>query len=272
MTRKLPVLLFALFSLSTIAQAQDIIFQNPITGSNPSLDNPYITGNITAENVTASGIGRGPGLNYFESSTPNTYQANGYNTPTMDPTAYFEFTITPAEGYAINYSTLQFTSTYSGAPSITPFVIRSSMDNYTANILFTQANAVSPCNVSLVQFNEVEEAVTFRIFPYGSANPTDYFGLNTFTFRGTVTATMNTPNHSKQNFKAYPNPAKNILTLSASQEIQAATVYNATGSIVLQEDLNATESTINLSSLQAGIYFVQIQTATGSKTLKVVKQ
>lgn len=272
MKRKLHTLLLTALLCITGANAQDIIFQNPINGANPSQDNPFTQGQVVAPNVTATGIGRGPGLIPVQAGA-GSYQGSGYNTPNVDPTAYFEFTITPDAGYAINYATLQFNTSYSGAPSITPFVIRSSADSYTANIPFSQASVFAACIVNLASFNEIEDSVTFRIYPFGSGNASDYFGLNTFTFYGTVTQVLSTPDYAQAGFTAYPNPVRDILTINAATAVEAVQVYNIAGALVKEKHFNTAESTIvDLSGLPAGMYLIRVQSGKNEKTLKVVKQ
>ena len=70
---------------------QTILWENPITGNNPNTDNPYIIGDLTAANLSVSGIGRGAGI--VGSNANNRYNANDWNTAALDPTGYFSFTI-----------------------------------------------------------------------------------------------------------------------------------------------------------------------------------
>ena len=52
---------FILILASVLGWGQTI-FENPITGTNPNLNNPYTAGQIVNSNITVSGIGRGSGI------------------------------------------------------------------------------------------------------------------------------------------------------------------------------------------------------------------
>ena len=58
---------------ASVSQAA-IIFDNPITDTDPSLSNPYTNGQTVAANLTVSGIGRGSGI--AASTAGNRYSAN----------------------------------------------------------------------------------------------------------------------------------------------------------------------------------------------------
>lgn len=72
-------------------------------------------------------------------------------------------------------------------------------------------------------------------------------------------------------FSVYPNPAKDVLNISNSigAEINTITVSDINGRTVKQF---GSVSQINISDLNAGVYFVNISSNEGSLTKKVVKQ
>ena len=65
----------------------------------------------------------------------------------------------------------------------------------------------------------------------------------------------------------YPNPAQNLIILRANDDtpIQSVDLYNVTGQIVI----TSTETEINVSELESGIYFVNILTEKGAVTKKI---
>ncbi len=68
-----------------------------------------------------------------------------------------------------------------------------------------------------------------------------------------------------------PNPTSGILQLyNVQTAVKKITVYDVLGKPVLQQ--NGDNKTIDLSSLQQGLYLIKIETATGSTVKKVVKQ
>lgn len=70
-------------------------------------------------------------------------------------------------------------------------------------------------------------------------------------------------------FTIYPNPVTDILTISSSQVVKQAEVYNMMGQIVY----SAQQDTLNLSSVQQGVYVIQVQFENGAiATQKLIKK
>ncbi|MXN92625.1 T9SS type A sorting domain-containing protein [Flavobacterium sp. Sd200] len=88
----------------------------------------------------------------------------------------------------------------------------------------------------------------------------------------TVNQIMGTGNSAFRNFKLYPNPANQLINLSNSEAITQVTITNVLGQKVLGKSVNANNAEVNISGLTAGTYILQATTATGSTSLKVVKQ
>lgn len=75
----------------------------------------------------------------------------------------------------------------------------------------------------------------------------------------------------KATFTYYPNPVNNNLTLSAQKEINNVSVYNMVGQEVFRNVPNAMTEVVDMSSLQAGAYFVKVTIGNATKTIKVIK-
>src|SRR5690606_34394466 len=103
---------------------------------------------------------------------------------------------------------------------------------------------VSPC--SPVEYGEVED---YTINVQDSASTSDF----------------------SSSFSVYPNPVKDVLNIANSigAEINTVTVSDINGRTVKQF---GSVSQINISDLNAGVYFVNISSNEGSLTKKVVKQ
>jgi hypothetical protein len=72
--------------------------------------------------------------------------------------------------------------------------------------------------------------------------------------------------------KFYPNPTTGILKIESLElRIESVVVYDVFGKIQKMESLK-TESTIDISHLPAGAYFVKISTEAGEVTRKVLKE
>ncbi len=72
-------------------------------------------------------------------------------------------------------------------------------------------------------------------------------------------------------FRVYPNPAKNLLNLDATENIQSVGLYSITGKIVTQLKPESNSTTIGLYGLKPGIYILRIQIKDRIFTEKVVK-
>lgn len=73
-------------------------------------------------------------------------------------------------------------------------------------------------------------------------------------------------------FKAYPNPVKDILNLSYTQNISNVEVFNMLGQQVIAKSVNATQDQIDMSNLAVGTYLIKVTADNQVKTIKVVKQ
>jgi hypothetical protein len=77
---------------------------------------------------------------------------------------------------------------------------------------------------------------------------------------------------SDVNFKAYPNPTKDSWNIAtANQTINLVRVYDMAGRQVMTLTPNTTEIAIDGSTFKQGIYFAKVQTVTGEKSIKLVK-
>ncbi len=69
-------------------------------------------------------------------------------------------------------------------------------------------------------------------------------------------------------FSMYPNPVVSTLNLTASNKIDAVSVYNMLG----QEVVNTTESQINVSNFPAGSYIVKVQAGSQIGSYNFIKE
>lgn len=85
-------------------------------------------------------------------------------------------------------------------------------------------------------------------------------------------ASLSTTSFDNASFKVYPNPVKNMLNLSYTENMSDVAVFNLLGQQVFSKKINATESQIDMSALTSGTYLVKVHVDNQVKTLKVVKQ
>ena len=103
-----------------------------------------------------------------------------------------------------------------------------------------------------------------------------YFDYNYPIVTNTATSTYQVLNAQSFEFDSaftlYPNPAKAVLNLQAKNgtTIQSIEIYNIVGQVVLA--LPNASSTIDVSSLESGSYFIKINSDNGSTSTKFIKQ
>ena len=187
--RKLPTLAVMAFAvLAALPSHAQSIWTNPINGTNPNTANPYTAGQTVDANITVSGIGRGAGI--AGTNTNNRYNANGWDTVALDPTAYFTFTLTPNPGSFINLTSFVYTGQASTSGA-TAFRFRSSLDGFTADI--GSPTATGTISLSGATYQNLGSSIEFRLYGYGASSPSGTFSVNDFTFNGTVTTNDTTP-------------------------------------------------------------------------------
>ena len=83
---------------------------------------------------------------------------------------------------------------------------------------------------------------------------------------------LSTATFDNNNFKFYPNPVKDILTISNESSISTVSIVNLLGQQLIFKSINANESQLDLSTLSAGTYLVKVKTEDNlEKTIKIVK-
>ena len=112
--------------------------------------------------------------------------------------------------------------------------------------------------------------VAFRYFvtnggPTGANS--DFIGIDSFA----INRPLSTDTFFKSNFSIAPNPANDLVTISKNSaiDITSVTVTDINGRIV--KEINNDATTINVADLNAGVYFLKINTTEGSGTTKLIK-
>lgn len=72
----------------------------------------------------------------------------------------------------------------------------------------------------------------------------------------------------------FPNPAKEQITISSSSPIRLIKMFSVDGKLVLQKNNanNVLSQSINISELNAGIYFLNCITEEGERSFKIIKE
>jgi hypothetical protein len=93
-------------------------------------------------------------------------------------------------------------------------------------------------------------------------------GLDSFS----LTSTLSNEDFDSNSFSIYPNPTSSVLNISNpnSLELKNISVVDINGRIVKNQSNSLSQ--INVSDLNAGVYFVTIEAAEGKTTKKFIKQ
>ena len=109
-------------------------------------------------------------------------------------------------------------------------------------------------------------------------NGTTYYASQTIsgaesTQRLAVTAVMilGLKDNALTELRYYPNPVKDVLTISNTAAIDDVVIYNTLGQIVLQERSAGKDALIKMASLESGTYLVRIFSNNQQKTIRVIK-
>ena len=75
-------------------------------------------------------------------------------------------------------------------------------------------------------------------------------------------------NDFQRTFEVYPNPSFDIINILVNSEINQIIIYDCLG----KEKLKSNNKSINISSLDAGIYYVKVINSTGESIKKIIKK
>lgn len=80
-----------------------------------------------------------------------------------------------------------------------------------------------------------------------------------------------TADFAAKGFTAFPNPVNNVLNIQAKEAISNVAIYNVLGQEVYTSNVDALSSTIDMSQMASGAYFVKVNINGTVGTVKVVK-
>jgi hypothetical protein len=212
--KTVAVVLLLSFSMPSFAQS---IWTNPITGSDPGMTSPYTTGDVKDANITVSGISRGAAL--VGNVANNRYNARPWNTGAINPTGYFQFTLTPNAGYRIDFSSFVYTGQASGTGPVN-FAFYSDADGF-ASPIGTVTSTGTTVSLAAALFQNRTVSTTFRFYAWGGSAAGGTFSINDFTFNGSVNATC--PSVTLTSVLPTSGPVGTEVTITAASGLTGAT-------------------------------------------------
>lgn len=111
---------------------------------------------------------------------------------------------------------------------------------------------------------------------YANANPPTNSGTwsnISITLNGVTETTASSASFVSNSISVYPNPATSVVNLSSKDGLifENVTIVDVNGRTVKTVAVNQTQSQINVSDLNSGIYFLNIETNEGSTVKKFIK-
>jgi len=76
---------------------------------------------------------------------------------------------------------------------------------------------------------------------------------------------------NKSTLKVAPNPFEQQFTVTSAELIETITLRDAQGKVVLQQAAKSNTLEVETGSLQSGVYFLEVQTASGLQVSKLLK-
>ena len=152
----------------------------------------------------------------------------------------------------------------------------------TTNVSTTSFTQVNPSVVITPSLNEWAE-YTFNLDAYAGQQvyiaiqcvSDDQFALFVDDFKVTTNTVASADSFFANNFSMYPNPVANELNIVAktNNTINAISIVDMNGRTVKNSnDAGMNNTSVNVSDLNAGVYFVTIETNEGTGTSKFIKK
>ncbi len=212
-------------------------------------------------------------------------------TGALNSSIYYQVTVTPNAGTTYNLTGITFTSQRSGT-GIRTYSVRSSTDNYAANLpasinpanaelsvqtentffrvldAVTTAQNGSTITLSGVDFTGLTTPVTFRFYGWNSEGTGGSFSIDNVAISGNTTA-LSTQQNTISGLKMFPNPSNsNLYITSDNNEMKLVVIYNVLGKQIFAA--KSTNTPINISNLDKGVYMVKIAQEGKIATRKLV--
>lgn len=187
---------------------------------------------------------------------------------TISNTASGSYVFTPAVGQCATTQTLNVTVTVTPAPTATSpqdFPAGATLASLTVNgtgIIWYDSSTLG--NVLPATTPIVSGTTYYASQTVGGCESIQRVAIQAGT-------ALKVDGFDNANFKYYPNPVNNILTVSYSEAITGLKLYNMVGQQLITKSVNANETQIDMSHLPAGSYLLEVSSGNKSKMVKLLK-
>jgi len=124
--------------------------------------------------------------------------------------------------------------------------------------------------ITLSGYNN-ETYFAFYAFSDTSGVDNDLFIDNFQITASSLSDTAGVEDESLITLNMYPNPASDVLNISAQSTINTVEIFNVLGQKVITMQVENTSAEINVSNLNAGIYLIKYEINNSISTKKFVK-
>jgi len=279
--------------LSTVFVVAAFSAQTTFTATYDFVESPTSsdTGALTGTDYTVSTFSS-TGVSYV-SGTANRYANSGAPTGALDTTKYIEVTLTPSTGYTMTVNSLTFRVQRSGTGP-RDMAVRSSVDNYTANLPATinPANAelsIIPTNVvhfvndistgqpgatiTPTNIKFVTGPLKFRFYFFTSEATTGTFSVDDVVISGTTqTVSLGVEDVLKSKNVSLKNTIVDNTMSFQTKGNATVKVYNANGQLVKSAVISVSNSTVDVASLPKGNYVVTSELNGEKVSQKIIKK
>ena len=229
----------------------------------------FVGGNFSVFNSTASSTPP----NYSDGGTGIAIYTFNSTTAASDTRGYFRGVYMSAgETATVNFKTRLYAPTTLSTMTFNLTVGTSQSALAQTTILQSFSNS---SDTAYATHTASYTAPSDGIYYFSIHNNSPVGATQTFLFVDTISITTNL---SSNDFKIsdvtiYPNPAENFLNINLSQGIIDTVIINdINGRIIKNSKVDDSQTVLNFSDFNAGIYFITINTTTGSLMKKIIKK
>ncbi len=214
-----------------------------------------------------------------------------------EPTQIFDICLLVTSGNTINGELCSTFTIYDDDPNIVGAIIAEDETlNYELSAVATSYSVLSndsingiPVTANSVILTPISLPAGFQLSPNGTISmqgnePSGTYiieykicALSDLSNCDNATVTINIGNLSKNNFtfnnfKSFPNPVKNTLTISNDSAIENIEISSILGQKMIAKKVNDFQTEVYLSQLSNGIYFVKVTSQGNEKIFKIIKE
>lgn len=242
---------------------------------------PIVTNTLTAicdgDYFIMTAASAGGGINWYASSTSTTVLANGtsYNTNNpFTPAGLYSYYLTNNSGCGVSPQTI-LNLTVSTQPTVT--VATSNTLLCTGQQATLTANGATNYSLNTVPFSASTVVSPTTNTTYTIVGSNIGCPVTAVTITQSVSTCTGIEEVTNNNLiSLYPNPANDFISIdfSVSEAMDNITMYvvNTVGEIVLIKKGILSNTTLHTGNLAGGVYFIQVESKSGTTIKKFIKQ